>query len=228
MCEMMERIKESINVSVMKAMGILFTAVLISSSPAHAQTDTVIDNRDGQSYSSVVIGNKIWLREHLRYRTNLSYCPTFNTKENECINGNYYSNRELDSICPRGWHVSTIGEWEEYVDILLSKRGISKDNLRITTLPPPKTIVAAGLKHISLLNENLLKLTPAGWIEGKKMMNTESLNLWVVDKRTNDNKYHLHVGESGYVIHSHMHNIIDKPKRIRMFNVRCVCEVENK
>ena len=98
----------------------------------------------------------------------------------------------------------------------------------MTTLPPPKTIVAAGLKHINVLKENLLNLTPAGWIEGKKMMNTESLNLWVVDKRTNDNKYHLHVGESGYVIHSHIHNIIDKPRRIRMFNVRCVCEVKNK
>ena len=56
----------------MKAMSILFTTVLISISTARGQTDTVIDNRDGQRYSTVVIGNKIWFREHLRYKTDLS------------------------------------------------------------------------------------------------------------------------------------------------------------
>jgi uncharacterized protein (TIGR02145 family) len=211
----------------MKALSILFTAALISISIARAQKDTVIDKRDGQKYSTIVIGNKIWFQENLRYKTNLSYCSILNKKENECNNGNYYSNKELDSICPRGWHVATIDEWEDYINILLSKKGILKDGLKIVTLPPPKTIVAA-LKNINLLEPNLLNLTSAGWVEGKKMMNPKNLNLWVVDTHTNDSKYHLHVGETGYAIHSHVHNIIDKPRRIRMFNVRCVCEAKNK
>jgi len=72
-----------------KMLGILFTTASISI--VHAQTDTFIDNRDGQKYSTALIGNKIWFQEHLRYKTSLSYCSTFHIPGNEGITGNYYS-----------------------------------------------------------------------------------------------------------------------------------------
>lgn len=210
----------------MKVLVVLF--ITFFDNAVHAQTDTIVDIRDGQKYSTVVIGNKIWFREHLRYKTKLSYCSILSKNTNECTKGNYYLNQEIDSICPKGWHVTTIDEWENYINILLRKSGISKDSLKIGQFTIPKTIIAAAQKNINILEDSALNLIPRGWVEGKKIMHIKGLNLWIVDKRTNDKKYHLHGGELGYAIHSHTHHIIDKPRRIRMFNVRCVCDLKDK
>ena len=44
------------------------------------------------------------------------------------------------------------------------------------------------------------------------------------DEDRDDDKYHLHIGETGYFIHSHDHNVIAKPRKQRRFAMRCVTD----
>jgi uncharacterized protein (TIGR02145 family) len=189
------------------------------------QTGIYTDPRDSNTYHTIVIGNKVWLRQHLRFETSLSYYPNFNHSEGNIARGNYYSNQELDSVCPKGWHVATIDEWEDYIDTLLKIKGLSKNSLATKVFPAPNNSTAVTIKGFNILEDSLLNLDPIGWVEGKKIANESSLSLWVNQNHSADNKYHIHIGALGYVKHTHDHHVIDKPKRVRKFAVRCVCEL---
>lgn len=188
-----------------------------------AQTGAITDMRDGRKYKTITIGNNIWLREHLKYETKLSYFPNGNKKSRGTISmGNYYSSIELDSVCPKGWHVATIEDWEDYFEILLKNNAL-KDSLKIDTLPPNNAILKT-INGLDLFKDSLLNLIPIGWVQGNKIKNQEALALWIINNQAKDNKYHAHIGPKGYIRHTHDHHIIARPKRIRKFAVRCVCE----
>ena len=68
------------------------------------------DKRDGRFYKTVIIKDRVWLAENLRYVSKkTSYCYT--TVGDECdIYGRYYSGyalKEEPSICPEGFHLPT-------------------------------------------------------------------------------------------------------------------------
>jgi uncharacterized protein (TIGR02145 family) len=205
---------------------VLIVCLLSLFNSAVAQTDTLTDSRDGNKYATVTIGNKRWFRDHLRYAAKDAYYPRFSTDEQVRLRGNYYSNTGLDSVCPAGWHVMTTQDWESYIAYLLQLRNIAPHNIKTKTLAPPNNSYAVTLKSINLLGDSLLNLLPIGWVQGKKITNLTTLSLWVTDTQSKDDKYHVHIGELGYVTHTHAHHIIDKPKNIRMFTIRCVCELQ--
>lgn len=199
--------------------------VLFGSITLQAQTGTFIDQRDGNIYSTITIGKNTWFREHLRLKTASSYFPNFSKDTVDLINGNYYSNSELNNLCPEGWHVATIYEFEEYLKELTTQRNIPDSAILRNTSPRDSSVhITPG--NLNPLRDTLLNLAPIGWVEGNKPHKERSLTLWIRDTRTNDEKFHVHIGALGYVIHTHVHNVIDKPKRIRKFTVRCVCEVK--
>lgn len=192
-----------------------------------AQTGLFTDERDGQQYKTIVIDGKTWFRENLRFQTTHSFCPNYNKDSSDCKDGNFYSNSELGTICPKGWHVATIPEWEKYIQILLANHGINNGVLQYDS--STKLANAYSMRIDSaLLKDSLLNLLPTGWVEGLKLKRNGSCALWIVDSNGNDDKYHLHIGKFGFVKHSHEHHIIDKPQKIRKFPVRCVCEITGK
>lgn len=75
-----------------------------------------IDERDGQAYKKISIGNQVWMGDDLN---------VYMKWEDHWDNGGYYGWQKyytfpiLDSVCPAGWHVPTDEEWkipEAYVD----------------------------------------------------------------------------------------------------------------
>jgi uncharacterized protein (TIGR02145 family) len=70
-----------------------------------------IDERDGNSYKLVQIGNQIWMSENLRYNTTKSECVKDNGDCNSC--GRYYLIEEAINCCPVGFHLPSDEEWKQ-------------------------------------------------------------------------------------------------------------------
>jgi uncharacterized protein (TIGR02145 family) len=205
--------------------SLLLLAPLLCSFIVNSQTGSYTDPRDGQQYSTIDIGGKKWFREHLRFQTRHSFCPHYNKDSADCRDGNYYSYSELETICPPGWHVATIPEWEEYLAILVKQHAINGGIVRYDTSSFVKSHFSISMKEGQLFNDSLLLLKPTGWVEGLKLVKNNTLSLWAIDVMTNDIRYHVHLGDQGFIKHSHDHHIFDKPKKVRKFPVRCVCEM---
>ena len=91
---------------------------------------TFVDERDGQAYKYITIGDKVWMDQNLNYASENSIC--YNELQVNCdVYGRLYLLQQenlfseeygklnqdiIDSICPKGWRVPTLDEWNTIVD----------------------------------------------------------------------------------------------------------------
>ena len=88
---------------------------------------TFTDTRDGQVYKYTTIGNQVWMAENLKFNAPYSLC--YGKIDGFCDTfGRFYSLHEkgedlglfdqelLDTICPAGWRVPTMDEWQILYD----------------------------------------------------------------------------------------------------------------
>lgn len=101
--------------------------------------DSLEDERDGKSYETVQIGNQCWISENLNIGTRINgsenqlhntsiekYC--YNDNETNCdLYGGLYQWDEMmqydtsganQGICPEGWRLPTISEWDTLIQVL--------------------------------------------------------------------------------------------------------------
>lgn len=83
-----------------------------------ANSGIFTDNRDGQDYKWVEIGELIWMAENLNFRSQGGSTCYKNDSKNCKIFGKLYKWETAVDVCPTGWHLPAEDEWNELVNYL--------------------------------------------------------------------------------------------------------------
>lgn len=79
----------------------------------------IIDDRDGQIYRTVTIGTQTWFAQNLNYDTEDETSSCYKEDALNCYSyGRLYQGDVAQSICPQGWHLPSIEEWETLFNYL--------------------------------------------------------------------------------------------------------------
>jgi uncharacterized protein (TIGR02145 family) len=155
---------------------LFFSLYLLNSISAFSQ---LVVDVDGNTYNTVSIGNQIWLTENLKTtkfnnqdpiplitdntlwstQTEAAYCSyqDDNLLANEYGNlYNWHVLNDIRNVCPTGYHVPSILEWEELIDFL-GGTAVAGGKLK-----------EAGLAHwidpnTGATNSSGFTLLPSGW-----------------------------------------------------------------
>ncbi len=178
-----------------------------------------VDPRDDNKYGIVDIGRQRWFAENLRLLTPNSRCFKDRNCESE---RRLYPVDELDQLCPKGWRVPTVKDWQ----ILKSNFAHDSIHALLDTVD-----WKSPLGHT---NESGLAIKGLGYQMGKRLFvgNGKGTSIWLNQFNKFDEYYHVHLyGGAGiqfelskYTTNEvfHAHPIDDLENR--RFSIRCMCD----
>ena len=189
------------------------------------------DERDGQTYRMVKIGNQVWMAENMNYETAGSYC--YNDADSNCTKygrlytwaaamdsaGTWSANGKgcgykktcsptypVRGVCPEGWHLPTQAEWKA-----------------LFTAVGDSSTVGKMLKSISGWNDSgngtdsyAFSALPAGYWDGYYTYEGSAAFFW---SSTEYNGYYAYYMYLGYYFD---HAGLDDHRKDDRFSVRCV------
>jgi uncharacterized protein (TIGR02145 family) len=208
-------------------MRTIFASLFIIISFGAFGQNSITDERDGITYEVFEIGGHVWFKSNLKYKTPTSWCNE-NPDSEACKYGNYYYPTDLINVCPTNYRVPT---WKEYKQAIKEIENFYElsDSLIYSSAKLPLykklRLESEGIINLTLIGDsNFFDMSCTGWVEGDKWVPQNQATVWIIHEISNTPQPHIHVNPNDIIMHSHGHNIIDKPKNLRRFAVRCVSD----
>ena len=104
---------------------------------------TFTDERDGQVYKTVKIGNLIWFAENLRFNCASSFVYD-NNPGYEKVLGRLYTWGMLNDLAPAGWRVPTKDDWLA-LESFMEERGLGNYMQKCAALRVPEVWNLGGM-----------------------------------------------------------------------------------
>jgi len=108
-------------------MAMMFVFVMGCVIDPNPEFGEMTDERDGQTYQTVKLGDQTWLAQNLNYETdNNSWC--YNDDPDNCETyGRLYDWDAAMTACPDGWHLASDEEWSALIKYLDPRANPSAD-----------------------------------------------------------------------------------------------------
>jgi uncharacterized protein (TIGR02145 family) len=103
--------------------NILVVFFIVAGFYSNAQTTgTITDPRDGQLYSTASFENSqgvtvTWMAQNLNFKTDSGSWAYGNNESYRKKLGLLYNYETALNVCPSGWHLPTVKEWEDLIEI---------------------------------------------------------------------------------------------------------------
>lgn len=100
--------------------GLFFLCSCSSDDDAEsAMQNQMTDARDGQVYETVTIGTQTWFAVNLNYDTGDNTSKCYEDDSANCFTyGRLYEGNTAQTVCPEGWHLASVEEWQTLIDYL--------------------------------------------------------------------------------------------------------------
>lgn len=188
-----------------------------------------IDKRDSTHYDIFQIENHLWFKTNLKYKSQTSWCKEYPDAV-ACKDGNFYYSTDLVNVCPVGWRVPTWGEYKKAIKFIERQKELPPDSISYSenVMPYKKyKIIAERIVGITLIGDTaFFDMGATGWVQGEEWEPQAEATMWVVEDISNSPQPHVHIFEGQIIKHAHAHNVLDKPKNVRRFSVRCISDVK--
>ena len=141
-------------------------------------TSRFVDKRDGSTYKTIKIGNKVWMSENLRYSKDIPLGSTKSNKpciyfpngkeENVAVYGYLYNWYAAEKACPEGWHLPTNSEWKQL------KNDVGGNDVGAQLATKADLWNDGSLERSLAFGKSGFNALPAGSFDGKKYGNFAS------------------------------------------------------
>ncbi len=191
--------------------------VFLQTSLLLSQESVITDDRDGNTYKTITLGEQRWLAENLRYDTEDSKC--YKNKKKHCLtDGRLYPYTDLEKVCPKGWKVPNKKDWESL------KKHIKDEDL------------VFDLENMEQRKTHL-HLKSSGYQMGRNLFmgKGKATSFWLDQYNEWDEYYHVHIyGGKGtfFPLNNHwkkeiLHAHPIEDLKNRRFPIRCICETKD-
>ena len=171
-------------------------------------TGRYVDSRDGNSYRTIKVGNKVWMAENLRYSKDI---PIGTSKSNKPHV--YYPNGSAENACPSGWHLPTNSDWKQL------KTALGGENVGSQLATKAELWNDGSLERNSSFGKSGFSVLPAGSFDGKVYGNFASFAyFWSATE------YEYYSGNAyyRYIYYNYAGIVSNYSSKGDGFSVRCV------